>query len=81
MAWIRTIPEDQAEGMLAGLYKAARQRAGRVFHIIQAQSLNPRTLRAGAMLYHETTLAAGSVSRVLREMIAVVVSRANNCHY
>jgi alkylhydroperoxidase family enzyme len=81
MAWIRTISEDDAEGLLAKLYEAARARAGRVANIVKTQSLNVRALRAGAMLYHETTLADSPLSRAQREMVAVVVSRTNACHY
>jgi len=81
MAWIKTVTEEQATGLLKRIYDGARQRAGRVFKIISVQSINPRTLRAGLGLYQETSLASSPLSRTLREMIAVVVSRANECHY
>lgn len=81
MAWIRTVPEAEAEGMLATLYNEALRRAGRIFNIVRVQSPNPKSLRAGMALYRETTLADSPLSRALREMIAVVVSRANGCHY
>ncbi len=81
MVWVRTITEEQATGTLSALYRASIERAGRVFNIVKAQSLRPRSLRAGLALYRETTLAASPLSRALREMVAVVVSRANACHY
>jgi len=81
MAWIRTISDDEADGLLARLYEEARRRAGKVFNIVRAQSLNVRSLRAGIGLYQATTLAPSPVSRGLREMIATVVSRTNGCRY
>lgn len=81
MAWIGTVPEAEADGVLAALYKEALRRAGRVFNVVKVQSLRPRSLRAGVALYRETMLAESPLSRALREMIAVVVSRTNGYHY
>lgn len=81
MAWIRTVDEGEATGLLATLYAGAAQRAGKIFNIVKVQSVNPRTLRASMGLYGETTLADSPLSRAQREMIAIVVSRANECHY
>ena len=81
MAWIRTIAENEAEGLLATIYQSALQRTGRVFNILRVQSRNPKSLRAGLGLYRETILADSPVSRILREMIATVVSKTNGCHY
>jgi alkylhydroperoxidase family enzyme len=81
MAWIKVVAEEEADGLLEKIYSAARQRAGKIFNILKVQSLNPRSLRAGTMLYQETTLADSPLSRALREMIATVVSKANACHY
>jgi alkylhydroperoxidase family enzyme len=81
MAYVRTVSEEQAEGLLRQIYQAAVQRAGKVFNILRIQSLNPPVLEASLALYQATTRAPSPVPRALREMIAVVVSRANNCHY
>lgn len=81
MAWIKTVDQRGASGPLAAIYDNARRRAGRVFNILRIQSLNPPVLRASTELYRETTLAESPLSRGLREMIAVVVSRSNDCHY
>jgi uncharacterized peroxidase-related enzyme len=82
MAWIKTIDPENAEGALKRLYGAAAQRAGKVFNLIRLQSLRPRVLRASVQLYVELMHSAESgLSRSQREMIAVVVSRANDCHY
>lgn len=81
MAFIRTVPEDEARGLLRSLYEAARSRAGKVFQILRIQSVQPRTLQASMDLYLATMFGASPLSRAEREMIAVVVSRENDCFY
>ena len=81
MAWVQQISEEDATGLLEKIYADAKKRAGRVFNIIKVQSLNPPTLRASMGLYMQTTQAESPVTRVLREMIATVVSKTNECHY
>ena len=81
MAWIKTVGESEATGLLKKIYADAVRRAGKIFGILSIQSLNPKVLRASMSLYRETVLGESEVSRALREMIAVVVSRANGCHY
>jgi uncharacterized peroxidase-related enzyme len=82
MAWIKTIELAEAEGLLERQYRAAIERAGKVFNVIRIQSLRPRVMRASTQLYIELMHSAeGGLGRAQREMIAVVVSRANDCHY
>jgi alkylhydroperoxidase family enzyme len=82
MAWIKTIEPAQAEGLLKRQYEAAIERAGKLFNVIRIQSLRPRVMRSSTQLYTELMQAAeGGIGRAQREMIAVVVSRANDCHY
>ncbi len=82
MAWIKTIPEDEAAGLLRREYEAAVKRAGHVFHILKVQSLTPRVLHAGIGLYQALMLTEDSpLSRAEREAIATAVSQANGCRY
>ena len=81
MAWVQQVSEEDATGLLEKIYADAKKRAGRVFNILKVQSLNPPTLRASMGLYMQTTQAESPVSRALREMIATVVSKTNECHY
>ena len=81
MAWLRTIPPETARGLAKEVYDEALQRAGRVFHIVRAMSLSPAVMRASMELYRRVMFAPGGLGRRRREMIAVVVSRANDCHY
>jgi uncharacterized peroxidase-related enzyme len=82
MAWIRTIPPEEAEGLLKQIYDEAVGRAGKVFNVLRIQSLRPHVLQAGIELYKALMLSPESpLSRAQREMIAVAVSRINHCHY
>ena len=81
MAFIDIVGENQAKGLLAGIYEAARQRAGRVYNILKIQSQNPSALQAMLDLYSATVRGESPLTRAQREMLAVVVSRANSCHY
>lgn len=81
MAWIHTISDDDATGLLARIYDAARKRAGRVYNVLRLQSNNPNTLKPGIDLYAAAMFGESPLSRAQREMLAVVVSRVNECHY
>ncbi len=81
-AWVRTITTDEATGPLKRLYESAIERAGKVFNVIRVQGLQPRTMAASTRLYQEVMFSDTSeLTRAQREMLAVVVSRANDCHY
>jgi alkylhydroperoxidase family enzyme len=78
---IRLIDVEEATGALAAEYEAAIARAGKVFNIVKAMCLNPRTLGRSMELYIAIMFGRSELSRVERELLAVVVSNANDCHY
>ena len=80
MAWIHTIPEDEATGPLAKHYGAAVSRAGAVAGIVKLHSLHAPTLRSSMALYQATTtMEENPLPRGVRELIATMVSRTNDC--
>ena len=81
MAWIQTVAPADATGRLRKIYDDAVRRVGRVFKIVEIMSLSPRVLESSLGLYQATMLVRGELSRRRREMLAVVVSRTNDCHY
>ena len=81
MAWIEMVEPEFATAELKKEYAKAVKRAGKVFNILKVQSLNPETLRASMGLYLATMHAPSGLSRSERELLAVVVSWANNCFY
>lgn len=81
-AWIQVIPETQAEGLLAELYERwMDRRHGAVDNILRVHSLHPRTLGEHAELYDTTMHGPSGLTLAEREMIGVVVSSINHCHY
>jgi alkylhydroperoxidase family enzyme len=81
MAWIKTISDEEATGLLAQLYDAARKRAGRIYNVVRVMSPNPPVLRDSIATYRSIMFGPSPLSRALREMLAVVVSARNRCVY
>jgi len=82
MAWIKMISEEDAEGKLADLYKKYRVRdSGMMDHILKIHSLDPPTMESHIQMYKQLMFGPSELSRKEREMIAVVVSVENSCHY
>lgn len=81
MAWIKMIAEDQATGQLKTYYKKYGDPFEGVDNILKIHSLNPESLRHHYDLYKHLMAGKSGLSRMQREMIAVVVSKLNGCHY
>ncbi len=82
IAWIDTITEDAAEGLLQELYDAERDKSvGAVDNILKVHALHPGTMRAHIDLYRTVMYGRSGVTRIEREMIGVTVSKINSCHY
>jgi uncharacterized peroxidase-related enzyme len=81
LPYIRLIDEAEAEGPLREEYDAAIERAGKVFNILKAMSLNPSVLRASMDLYKAIMFGESGLSRRERELLATVTSAEQSCHY
>ncbi|MDE0905206.1 MAG: carboxymuconolactone decarboxylase family protein [Planctomycetota bacterium] len=81
MPWIRTIGPDEATGRLGKTYAASIAQTGKVFGITSSMSLDPRVLDSSMGLYRDIVQEGDALSRRQREMLATVVSKANECHY
>ena len=81
MAWIEMIPEEDAEGKLKEAYDQLIEPWGGVDNIMKIHSLNVRSLWAHFELYKTMMYGRSGLRRAQREMIAVVVSAINKCHY
>ena len=82
MAFIKTIPPNQATGETKEIYNYMADVVGydRIVKIVQIFSLRPRSMKR--MIRHwELAMWMGSLPRQSRETVAVAVSRFNNCHY
>lgn len=81
MPWIKTIGPDEATGRLGETYAASIASTGKVFGITSSMSLDPRVLDSSMGLYRDIVQKGDGLSRRQREMLATVVSKANECHY
>jgi hypothetical protein len=81
MPWINQIPIEDATGLLKRQFDAALKRAGRVWNIVHIMSINPLIMKDSIRLYQTSMMGESPLSRAQREMLAVVVSCVNNCHY
>ena len=81
MAWIRTVPESEATGMVKEEYEAGIERTGQVYNIVKLFSIKPESLKAFINQYEIAMFGPSRLSRVQREMIATVVSQINTCRY
>ena len=81
MAWIPMIQEDKAEDELKEWYDNLREPWGGVDNIMKIHSQNVNTLKGHYELYLSAMKGTNNLSYKQREMIAVVVSNVNQCHY
>jgi alkylhydroperoxidase family enzyme len=81
MAWIRQVPIAEATGSLKEEFDKAIRRSGRVWHIVQVMSLNPRVLKASMDFYRAVMYGPSPLSRIQRELLATVVSAELGCRY
>ena len=81
MPHIKVIEPEQAEGELKKIYEGLIQSRGKVAEVHKIQSLNPKTITTHMDLYMSVMFGQSPIKRVHREMMAVVVSVANQCQY
>lgn len=81
MAYTKTIDPEAAQGALLDEYQTALRRAGKIWNIVRIMSPNPEVLSASMNLYSHIMHGPSPLSRGQREMLAVTVSKANDCHY
>jgi uncharacterized peroxidase-related enzyme len=81
---ISALPVPDQEGLdedLRELFALCREKLGIVPNVLRAYSLRPQKLRNFIAMYNELMLAPSGLSKLEREMVAVVVSSANRCYY
>ena len=81
MAWIREILPENADDELAEIYGRVAEPDGTVDNILRVHGLHPKLLEDHFELYITAMKGSSPLSRAQREMIAVVVSALNECHY
>jgi hypothetical protein len=81
MAHIHVLSHEQTTGLARREYDAAMRRAGRIWNIVSIQCQLPEVMRDSLRLYQSIMFGPSPLSRAQREMMAVVTSQANECHY
>lgn len=73
---VEELPED-----LRGVFSRCEEKIGFVPNVLRAYSLDAGKFRAFRGMFNDLMLGESPLSPLEREMIAVVVSSANHCHY
>jgi hypothetical protein len=81
MPHIHVLEYDESTGIAREEYDAAMARAGRIWNIVSIQSQLPEVMRDSLRLYRSIMFGPSPLTRAQREMLAVVTSQANDCHY
>lgn len=81
MAWIPQVPYEEATGPLRREYDARLKVRPVLRSVITVQSLNTDLLRGTLRLAGATLFGDSELPRADREMIGIVTSMANDCHY
>jgi len=84
MAWIHIVPDEEwiDDEALQGLNaRVLDKKYGRIDYVMAVHSLNPRGLAAHDAVYRSAMAGTRSLRKVERELIALVVSMENECHY
>jgi uncharacterized peroxidase-related enzyme len=66
---------------LRAIWRKCVEKLGFVPNVYSAYSLKPQRLRHFMAMYNEIMLSDSGLSKLEREMVAVVVSSANRCYY
>jgi len=66
---------------LAAIWAKCVEKLGFVPNVFSTYSLRPQRLRNFMAMYNEVMLSPSGLSKLEREMVAVVVSSANRCYY
>lgn len=81
MARIKVIEFHEATGRLKQIYEDLIQKRGQLAEVHKIQSLRPESIVKHMDLYMEIMYSKSELSRAERELMAVVTSVSNNCHY
>ena len=81
---VMKLPVPEEAGLdedLQKYFQVCRDKLGLVPNVLRAYSIRPEKLRAFGKMYNDLMLGDSGLSKLEREMVAVVVSAANRCYY
>jgi uncharacterized peroxidase-related enzyme len=80
-AWLRVPAEDDVPPAVKELFDKASERLGFIPNVLRVYALRPRHLELWDAFYDDLMRGESGLTKPQREMIAVVVSTVNRCHY
>jgi uncharacterized peroxidase-related enzyme len=78
---LKPLPRQQLPADLAKYFAICEEKIGFLPNVLTAFSFDAVKLRAFSDMYNDLMLGNSGLSKLEREMVAVVVSAANQCHY
>ena len=81
ISWLGMPAEEDASPGVKQLYDKAMEKLGFVPNVLRVYALRPRHLELWNAFYDDLMRGESGLTKQQREMIAVVVSTANRCHY
>src|SRR5581483_6124780 len=81
LAWLRVPPDADAPAEIQPLFDKADEKLGFVPNVLRVYALRPKHLELWNAFYDELMRGESGLSKIQREMVAVVVSTVNRCHY
>jgi len=81
IAWLRVPAEEDAPPGVKALNDKAVEKLGFVPNVLRVYALRPQHLELWNAFYDDLMRGDSGLTKVQREMLAVVVSTTNHCHY
>ena len=81
LSWLRVPTEDELPPDVLELWRPSLEKLGFVPNVMRIWALRPRHLLGWWSHYDELLRGDSGLTKAQREMIAVAVSSANDCHY
>lgn len=81
LCWLHLPPEDEAPEEVKELWAKPLEKLGFVPNVLRVYAIRPRHLRLWNEFYDDLMRGESGLTKAQREMIAVVVSTTNRCHY
>jgi uncharacterized peroxidase-related enzyme len=81
LCWLELPPAQEAPDEVKELWAKPLEKLGFIPNVLRVYAIRPRHLRLWNEFYDELMRGESGLTKAQREMIAVVVSTANRCHY
>ncbi|NWK54245.1 peroxidase-related enzyme [Verrucomicrobiaceae bacterium N1E253] len=81
MPFIHTVSESEASGPVKQVYETSIASFGRIANIVRLLSPDSAVIQSSMSLYASLMKRENALSAERREMLATIVSHANDCYY